>query len=104
MADHDASGPSDGPVDPRVDRFRPLSNALGRALAAVGVLAVLAVLAPSPVGRWAGIALVATLVVVPMLRVVWLVVRWFRRGDHRYAWVGVGVLAVITTGAVAGLL
>lgn len=93
-----------GPVDPRFDRFRPLSDALGWALVVVGVLAVAAVLLPSPAGGWAGAALVATLVAVPMARVVWLVARWFRRGDRRYAWVGAGVLGVITVGAVAGLL
>jgi len=91
-------------VDPRFDRFRPLSTALGRALGLVAVLAVVAVVVPKPVATWAGAALVATLVIVPLARVVWLVARWFRRGDRRYAAVGAGVLAVITAGALIGLL
>ena len=95
---------SGGIVDPRFDRFRPLSNALGWALAVVAVLAAAAVVLPSPVGGWAAAALVATLVAVPLARVVWLVARWVRRGDLRYAAVGAGVLAVIVTGAVLALL
>ncbi len=91
-------------VDPRLDRFRPLSNALGWALAVVAVLAAAAVVLPSPAGGWAAAALVATLVAVPLARVVWLVARWVRRGDLRYAAVGAGVLVVIATGALLALL
>lgn len=98
------SANGDGIVDPRFDRFRPLSNALGWALLAVTALAGLAVVLPRDLAVWAGAALVALLVAVPMARVVWLVLRWFRRGDRRYAFVGVGVLAVIAVGAVLGLL
>ncbi len=91
-------------VDPRFDRFRPLSNALGWALLVVAVLAVASVVLPSPVGGWAGVALVATLVAVPLARVLWLVARWIRRGDRRYAAVGAGVLAVIVAGALLALV
>ena len=62
------------------------------------------VVLPSPVGGWAGVALVATLVAVPMARVLWLVARWIRRGDRRYAAVGAGVLAVIVAGALLALI
>ncbi len=95
---------SDEIVDPRFDRFRPLSNALGWALAVVAVLAVAAVVLPSPAGVWAGAALIATLVAVPLARVAWLVARWVRRGDRRYAAVGAGVLAVVASGALLALL
>ena len=90
-------------VDPRFDRFRPLSNALGWALLAVAVLAVASVVLPSPLGGWSGAALVATLVAVPLARVLWLVARWIRRGDRRYAAVGAGVLVVIAVGALLAL-
>lgn len=96
---------ADGEItDPRFDRFRPLSRALGWALLAVAVLAVASVVLPSPVGGWAGVALVATLVVVPLARVLWLVARWVRRGDRRYASVGAGVLVVIAAGALLAML
>ena len=95
---------SDEIVDPRFDRFRPLSNALGWALAVVAVLAAAAVVLPSPAGGWAGASLIATLVAVPLARVVWLVARWARRGDRRYAAIGAGVLAVIASGALLALL
>ena len=88
-----------GIIDPRFDRFRPLSKALGWALAAVAVVAAAAVVLPSPLGRWAGVALVALLVAVPIARVLWLVARWIRRGDRRYAAVAMGVLVVIAVGA-----
>lgn len=91
-------------VDPRFERFRPLSRALGWALAAVAVLAVAAVLLPSPADGWAGVAMIATLVAVPLARVAWLVARWSRRGDRRYAAVGVGVCVVIAVGALLSLL
>lgn len=95
---------STGPVDPRFDRFRPLSNGLGWALLVAAVLAVAAVVLPAPVGVWAGAALVATLVAVPLARVLWLVVRWARRGDRRYALIGTGVIVVIATGALIGFV
>ena len=96
---------SDGEiVDPRFDRFRPLSNALGWALVTVTALAAASVVLPSPWGGRVGVVLVATLVVVPIARVVWLIARWIRRGDRRYAAVGIGVLVVIAVGALLALI
>jgi hypothetical protein len=36
--------------------------------------------------------------------VLWFVVRWFRRGDVRYAMVGCGVLTVIAVGVLLALV
>jgi hypothetical protein len=95
---------SQQPFDPRLDRYRPLTWALQRALVLCAVLAVLAVVLPSPVAGWFGIAVVVVLVGVPLARVLWFVVRWFRRGDVRYALVGCGVLVVIAVGVLLALL
>jgi membrane protein YdbS with pleckstrin-like domain len=86
------------PFDPRLDRYRPLTRGLNASLVLCVALAAAAVVLPAPAGRWSGIAAVAVLIVVPLLRVVWLVQRWLRRGDRRFALVGTGVLLVIGAG------
>lgn len=100
------SGPAESqqPFDPRLDRYRPLTWALQRALVLCAALAVLAVVVPDPAGGWFGIGVVVVLVGVPLARVLWFVVRWFRRGDVRYALVGCGVLVVIGVGLLLALL
>jgi apolipoprotein N-acyltransferase len=92
------------PIDPRLDRYRPLTRALHWALIGCAVLAGLALVLPAPVGGWVGVALVVLLVATPLARVVWFIVRWFRRGDPRFALVGCGVLLVTATGVVLAAL
>jgi hypothetical protein len=67
-------------------------------LAAVVVLCVAALLGPEPVAGSAGAGLLALLVAIPLVRVTWLVVRWFRKGDPRFAAVGLFLLGVATLG------
>lgn len=95
---------SDQPIDPRLDRYRPLTTALQRVLVACVVLSVAAAISPDPYGRWFGVGVVALLVAAPPARVLWLVARWFRRGDRRYALVGCGVLGVIAAGVALAAL
>ncbi len=95
---------SEQPIDPRLDRYRPLTRALELALAACAALAVLAAALPDPVGKWLGVTMVVLLVTAPLARVGWFVARWFRRGDTRFALVGVGVLVVIAAGVVLAAL
>jgi hypothetical protein len=102
VSDDDVNGGQ--PFDPRLDRYRPLTRALDVAHIGCVSMAVLAVLLPDPIGRWLGVAAVGLLVVVPMMRVLWLVNRWMRRGDRRYALVGVGVLAVTCVGVALAAL
>ncbi len=92
------------PVDPRLDRYLPVTRALRVVAVVVAVLASAAVLLADPVGAWFGVALVTVLIGAPLVRVLWFIVRWFRRGDPRFALVGVGVLAVIAVGTVLALL
>lgn len=94
----------DCPADPRLDRYRPVTVGLRRAVAVVAVLSAGAVVLPDPVGAWFGVALVTVLIGAPLVRVLWFVVRWFRRGDPRFAFVGIGVLVVIAIGTALALL
>lgn len=52
--------------------------------------------------RWGAIAWVAVglLIAVPMVRVLWLGARWFRRDDTRYAVAAVTLAATVAAGAV----
>ena len=86
-------------VDPPPGRFLVVSQWLRRTLFVVAGLAALTVVLPPSLGVWSGRALVALLVAVPLARVAWFVVRWFRRGGPRFALVGLGVLCVVTVGA-----
>lgn len=70
------------------------------AVVVVAVAAVLGDVLHGPAGTAAELVLLATLVAVPVARVLWFVVRWFRRGDPRYAFVGTGVLVVMLAGVV----
>jgi Na+/proline symporter len=102
----DASGPEDPtgrpgsarPDDPRHERYRRLSMLLRVALGLVSALSLLAVLLPEDQGLWFARVAVGLLIAVPLLRVAWFVARWFRRGDTRFAMVGVGVLCVVAVG------
>ena len=92
------------PPDPRADRFARLSRALTAAVAVAAVLVLGALLLPERVGDVLGAALLAVLIATPLLRVAWFVQRWYRRGDVRFALVGVGVLVVVAAGAGLALL
>ncbi len=92
------------PFDPRLERYRPVTRGLQVALGVCAALAGLAVVLPDDAARWAGGGVVAVLIGAPMVRVIWLVQRWFRRGDLRYALVGCGVLSTIVVGVTLAAL
>lgn len=87
------------PPDPRAGRFDHLVRALQMAMVVVAAAAALGDLLHGPAGRAAEWVLLGVLVCVPVLRVLWFVVRWFRRGDPKFAVVGIGVLVVMAAGA-----
>lgn len=80
---------------PNPDRFLPVVRAWRIAAGAAVVLAVLGTVLPEPAAEVFGAAAVGVVLISPLLRVAWLAVRWFRRGDPRFGWVGVGVLGVV---------
>ena len=67
--------------------------------------AVAGMVLPGRAGREAGALAVTVVISVPLLRVLWLAIRWWRPGrDRRYSLVAASLLAVIATGAVIALL
>jgi len=82
------------PMDPREERFRPMGDFLFAEVIAVMIMALVAVIFGGQIGRGAAIGMFVLLLTIPMIRVLWLVIRWFRRGDPRFALVGLVVLAV----------
>jgi len=84
------------PPDPRVGRQRALATYLRVALALAFVLGLAAVALPDDWGEEvAGVAMVVVLVAAPIGRVVWLLLRWLRRGDRRFALAAAALLAVM---------
>jgi len=90
--------PGTPPPDPRAGRFDQVVRGLQVAVVVVALAAMLGDVLNGPAGQFAEWALLATLVSVPVLRVLWFVVRWFRRGDPKFAFVGIGVLVVMLAG------
>ncbi|QGG95333.1 hypothetical protein [Actinomarinicola tropica] len=84
---------------PLVGRQRHLVTFLRALYVLAFALALAGVVLPGEAGDAAGTALVATLVAAPVLRIAWLLVRWIRRRDLRFAAVAFGLLVVIGAGA-----
>ena len=72
-----------------------------RFLSRVAIAAALAgMLLPDPVGQAASATAVTVVVAAPLIRVAWLAVRWYRRGDRRYAAVAAALLLIVGSGSV----
>ena len=89
------------PHNPRAGRQRFLVAYLRVALIAAFVIGVLELVLPVDLRDEAAIVMVALFIAAPIGRVVWLMVRWARRGDWRFAVVGGVLLAVVATGFLA---
>lgn len=68
------------------------------------LLAALAILGPEPIALVAGAAAVAVVAAAPLLRVLWLVIRWWQERDYRFVLIGLALLGVIATGSLIALL
>jgi hypothetical protein len=90
------------PDDPRLGRQRAIATYLRVALFAVLVIACAVVVAPDSWEIDLGRVMVAVLIVAPIGRILWLLARWTRRGDRRYALAAVALLAVMGTALVLG--
>jgi hypothetical protein len=88
----DATGP---PPNFRVGRQRFLIAFLRFAVVLVFVLGLAGLVLPSDVFRPVAVTMVSLLVATPVVRVGWLVVRWLRLGDIRFALAGGLLLAVM---------
>ena len=90
--------PDTSPPNPREERFRPMGEFLLAELVAVIILAALSLVADERVSGASGVGMIALLVAIPLLRVIWLVGRWYSRRDFRYSATGAFVLCVVLAG------
>ena len=99
--DPDGRGPA---PNPRADRQRRLIRFLQGAIVVVFVLALASLLLPGAAGRLAADLMVVVIIAAPVVRVVWLLQRWIRRPDLRFAAAAAALLTVVATGAAIALL
>jgi hypothetical protein len=85
----------------RADRQRFLVAYLRIALVLAFAIGVLELVLPEDLRDEAAVVMVAVFVAAPIGRIVWLIVRWLRLGDRRFAIVGAVLLAVVATGFLA---
>ncbi|MBM3662141.1 MAG: hypothetical protein FJW94_04500 [Actinobacteria bacterium] len=70
---------------------------------AAAVLAVAGIVLPDPVGRTCAVAAFAVVAFVPVIRIGWLGIRWWKRGDRRYASLPPAIVVVIAIGVLLAL-
>jgi hypothetical protein len=90
----------DGPRDPKAGRFDGTVTALRLTTGLVAGAAIVALLLGSGPGDLVARVAITLLVAAPLVRVGWLAVRWFRRGDRRFGLAACGVLAIVAAGVV----
>lgn len=93
---------SDTPPDPRADRQRHLVGFLRGALVGIALLGAVDLILPGIWRERGAQLMVACLIAVPIIRILWLVARWTRKGDRRFALAGVALLAVMASGYLLG--
>ena len=80
-------------------RQRHLQQALEVAAVLAGVAAACALVLPRDAGEVAAAITVGILVATPVVRTLWLAVRWARKGDWRFCGAAVAVVLVVAGGA-----
>lgn len=91
-----------GPVSTIRGRWQgPALTWVTRLVLALGVLSAVV---PGTAGTALAVAAVAMVVAVPLLRVAWLVFRWWQEDDSRFVLAGAGLLAVVAAGAALAAL
>jgi hypothetical protein len=91
------------PPDPRIARQRAMATYLRVGLITAFLLGVGALLAPPGLRGPLGRTMVVVLILLPIGRVVWLMVRWLRRGDRRFAAAAATLLLVMVGGLVVAV-
>ncbi len=84
----------------RIGRQRFLVVYLRVALVLAFLVGVVELVIPDEHRDRAGMVMVIVFVVAPAGRVLWLMVRWLRLGDWRFALIGLTLLAVVCTGLI----
>jgi hypothetical protein len=90
--------------DPRETRQRSLVFFLQVALVVTLGLSLLSVTLPDDLTRPFGVATVAVLVLVPLVRIVWLAIRWVLKRDYRFAAAATLLAAIVAVAELAGAL
>ncbi|MFM2114013.1 MAG: hypothetical protein RL643_971 [Actinomycetota bacterium] len=92
-----------GRVDPaQRDAEERLGVVISRVLLAVGLLAALGLVIPGGSGfAWAAVVVA---VAIPIVRVIWLTVRWAKLKDTRFVWAAVALLLLIAVGPIIALV
>jgi hypothetical protein len=85
-------------------RYARMTAMLRFLIKAAFVAALAGVVLPQPLGTAASALAVAIVVAAPLLRVGWLAIRWYLRGDRRYAAVAASLLVVVGSGSVIALV
>ena len=88
----DRSGLAREPLD-------QLAGGLWWAVVVAAGLAAVGLAVPGRLGVAVAVAAVAVVVASPLLRVLWLVVAWWRHDDRRFVLVGLALLGVVAAGA-----
>lgn len=83
-------------------RFRLIARIMKMVLGFVGLLALGSAIAPEPYSEVLGQMAVASLIAAPLLRVLWMAVRWIRRRDYKYSAVALGVFTLALIGFLLG--
>jgi hypothetical protein len=81
-----------------------LGRGLFWAVVAAAVLAAVGLALPGRAGLDVATAAVVVVVAAPLLRVLWLVVAWWRGGDRRFVVIGTCLLAIVALGSVVASL
>ncbi|WP_370327392.1 hypothetical protein [Euzebya sp.] len=89
-------------VQPRANGV--MAAVLQRAALVALVLGVAGAVVPGLPGEVLAWAAVAVVVVVPLLRVLWLGIRWVDRRDYRFAALAFGLLAIVVVGGALAVL
>ncbi len=82
---------------------RRQAPALRVAAAAAFGAAVAALLLPGALGDAFAVTAVVVVTATPLLRVGWLIFRWSQERDWRFVAIGVGLLTIVSLGALAAL-
>jgi hypothetical protein len=85
-------------------RYARMIAVLGLLTRVAFVAALGGLLLPGRAGTAASAVAVTVVVAAPLIRVAWLAVRWYLRGDRRYAAVAAGLLLVVGSGSVLALV
>ena len=96
-------------MTPRVDPTQALAEEragllVWRTLLVACALALIGVVLPVRFGKPLEIAAIVIVTAIPLVRVMWLIKRWWGLHDTKFVWWAVALLALVAVGPVLALL